>query len=250
MFLRHHSGAPSDHVMRYVRGKLVMQGMGLDFLYVPCFTKVVSVPTRSVDTRFSMSAWTSDYQRVRVEGEVVFRITSPKKAAASVDFTVKEERNSRTCGSATILKRRVLSAVRNIIADEVSGMSLRNSLVASSKLGRAVKVRANHSRLLSDMGVSVIGAHVRNIECTVEMTEALASEHLGLPLIGGQPADEAFVVDDPSGQTPVASNDRAASNGPTVECTSTCPFRFVCEDYMKDVKAGRAWCTLFREFSR
>lgn len=249
MLLKHHSGAPSDHVIKYVRGKPVMEGRGLDFLYAPYFTKIVSVPTCPVDTRFALNGRTSDYQRVRIVGEVVFRITAPKRAAAHIDFTIKHGRSRSASSCASILRRRVLSIVRSIVADEIGRMSVRKAVVASYELGRSVKVRASHSRQLIDMGVSVIGVHVRDIECSAELAEELEAEHLSLPLLAGQPSGDASMMSSSWRQTSKVRGEAAAPAGPSIECTDSCPFRHVCEDHMKDIRGGKAWCTLFREFS-
>lgn len=249
MFLRHHSGSPYDHVIRYVRGKPVQEGLGLSFVYMPFTTTVVSVPTQSVDARFRFNGWTSDLQRVRAEVEVVYRITSPRRAAAHLGFRVKGRGSERERDHLTVLRRRVLGIARSIFADEMSRMPLRRAVGASSELGRSVKIRMGHSRLLKDMGISVLVVSVRGVECSSEAAEAIEAENLRPSLLASQSADDGYSL---TGHSALPLSDRSvgvSAKTSSIECADSCPFRHLCEDYMKVIRGGRAWCTLFHEFS-
>ena len=249
MFLRRHGGAPSDHVIKYSRGRPIMEGRGLEFTYCPFLTKVASVPTDSIDARLRFEGWTSDLQRVRADVSIVFRITSPRKAAAHVDFTARREAKGMGNDCKAILRKRVTGVARSLTADELSRMPVRRAIVASSQLGRSVKIRMGHSRMLTEMGVSILGVHFKGVECSAELAEAIEAEQLRPSILAGQAAGNAFVLTAPSRKSSGKGISSDAFNAPSIECTESCPFRHVCEDYMREIQNGRAWCTLFHEFS-
>ena len=248
MLLRHHGGAPSDHVIKYSRGRPVLEGRGLDVIYFPFLTKVASIPTNSIDARLRFGGWTSDYQRVKAEVDLVFRIASPRKAIAHFDFTVKRRRRGKGIDHSAILKRRVLGVARCLIADEVSRMPVRRAEIASAELGRSVKIRMGYSRLLADMGVTVLGVHVKSVECSPEVAEAIEAEHLRPVLLAGEAGGSEYLMTTPSRKSTGKNASSPTVNAPSIECTDSCPFRHLCEDYMRDIRDGRAWCTLFHEF--
>ncbi|MDH3365896.1 MAG: SPFH domain-containing protein [Thermoplasmata archaeon] len=249
MIVGHHSGAPSEHVVKYVRGKPAMEGRGLDFLYLPSITKIVSVPTHSLDASFAFEGRTSDFQPLRVEGEVVYRITAPRKAAAILDFTVRQKAKGRRNNHLAVLKRRVLGIARSMMVDELSGMTVRKALTASSELGRSVKIRMSHSRQLNDMGVSILGVHVMSVECPAHVAEAIEAENLKLSILTSQSSGNMLLTAHSDGQVEPRGGEGDGSSAPSIQCTDNCPFRGLCGDFMRNMRGGRAWCTLFHEFS-
>lgn len=249
MIFRHHSGAPSDHVVKYVRGRPAMEGKGLDFLYMPCITKVVSVPTHSLDAHFTFEGRTSDFQPIRIKGDLVYRITAPRKAATLLDFTVRQMDNRGRGNHHTILKRRVLGVARTVMLDELNGMAVKKALSASPQIGKSVKIRMSHSRQLNDLGVSIISVNIASMECPDHVTEAIEAESLRSSVLASQSAGNTLVMTRSGGSSEQETELDEGSPAPSIECTDSCPFRHICGDYMRNAKNGRAWCTLFHEFS-
>ena len=128
-------------------------------------------------------------------------------------------------------------------------MPVRKALSAQAEIGRSVKIRMGHSRLLSDMGVKVIGVHVKGVECSTELAEAIEAENLRPALVAGQAYSATIPINGSADRPGRRSEPSALTNAPSIECTDSCPFRDLCEDYMRDIRGGRAWCTLFHEFS-
>lgn len=244
MILRHHNGAPSDHVVKYVRGRQALEGRGLDFLYLPYVTKVVSVPTHSLDAHFTFEGRTSDFQPIRVKGDMVYRITSPRKAAALLDFTVNKRASSQT-----ILRRRVIGVARSVLLDELNGMAVKKALSSIPEVGRSVKIRMSHSRQLNDLGVSVIAVNIASISCPEHVTEAIEADCLRSSILASNSSGNMLVMGKPgvSGENRASEKEEAPT--PSIECTDSCPFRQLCSDYMRNLRGGRAWCTLFHEFT-
>ena len=251
MILSHHRAAPSEHVMEYVRGRLVKEGRGLSFLYVPQMTRIVSVPLEPAEARFEFRERSSDFQRVRVEGEVVYKVTSPRKAALATDFTVGCDAGAAHPCGVNALRRRVLAVTRDTLRDELGAMSLEQAIKSGTSLGRSTRIRMTHSRHLRELGVTVLAVFVREIRGPPELVKAIEAEHLGKMAIRTDPAvcDSLLMARDQNAERGVRNVNGASGPGHSIECNADCPFRHMCEDYMSDVRGGRAWCTLFREFS-
>jgi hypothetical protein len=249
LIFKHHSGGPSDHVVKYVRGRQAKEGKGLDFLYLPCITKVVSVPTHSLDAHFTFEGRTSDFQPIRVKGDLVYRIIAPRKAAALLDFTVRQRGNGGRDGHNAILRRRVLGVARSVMLDELNGMAIKKALSASPLIGKSVKIRMSHSRQLNDLGVRVIAINIASIEGPEHVAEAFEAESLRSSILASQSSGNMLVMARSGGLSEHRTEQEEETSTPSIECSDTCPFRQLCGDYMRNLRGGRAWCTLFHEFS-
>ena len=251
MILNRHSAAPSDHVLQYVRGRLVREGRGLSFLYVPQLTRIVSVPLGSIEARFEFRERSSDFQRVRVEGEVVYKVTSPRKAASVADFTVGGGTREARSDGASALRRQVLAVARDILRDELATMPVEQALKSGTSLGRSTRIRMMHSRHLRGLGVTVLAVFVKEIRGPSELVRALEAGHMERLTVGtGHSACDSMLIARGQSATRDASGvNRTGDPGHSIECNANCPFRHMCEDFMSDVSGGKAWCTLFREFS-
>jgi hypothetical protein len=251
MLLRQYSGGPTDHVMKYVRGRMVEEGRGLSFVYAPRITRVVSVPGHSIDARFKFPARTSDLLPVELEGDITFRITEPALAASALDFTVQPGRGNRDAIST--VKRRLLSVARDLMRDEMKRIGTRDALVVSESLGRSTRIRMSHSRFVRAMGVTVMNVAVSTVCVPEEMTRAIEEDSMERVLLEPNrmaSGDSLLMTAYGRGQvTPQRHRDGPARRMRSVECTESCPFRGVCRDFMANLVDGIPRCTLFREFS-
>lgn len=251
MLLRQYSGGPTDHVMKYVRGRMVEEGRGLSFVYAPLTTRVVSVPGHSIDARFGFSARTADLIPVELEGDITFRITDPALAASTLDFTVQPGKGSRDAVST--VKKRLLSIARDIIRDEMKRIGTRDALTVSESLGRSTRIRMSHSRFLRTMGITVLNVAVSTVGVPEEMRRAIEEDSMERVLLESSrvaSGDSLLMTTFNRGHvTPQGRRDGPARKMHSVECTESCPFRGVCRDFMANIVDGIPRCTLFREFS-
>ena len=239
--------------MKYVRGTKVEEGRGLSFIYVPRTTRIVSVPGHSIDARFSISARTSDFLPVELEGDITFRITDPGLAASVLDFSVRPGGAKGGRDAVSIVKRRMLSVARDLLRDEMKRIRTRDALTASDSLGRSTRIRMSHSRFLRAMGVTVMNVAVSTVCVPEEMTRAFEEDSIERALLephSTASGDSLLMTAYGRGQaTPQGRRDGTARRMHSVECTESCPFRGVCRDFMANIVDGIPRCTLFREFS-
>ncbi|UCE91451.1 MAG: SPFH domain-containing protein [Methanobacteriota archaeon] len=250
MILGHHSAGPSDHVIEYVRGRPVREGRGLSFLYVPRITRVVSVPLGSTEARFEFRERSSDFQRVRVEGGVVYKVANPRRAAAAIDFTVDRTAGCARQEARALLRRRVLAVARDILRDELAGIPIKEALTSATNLGRSTRIRMMHSRHLKELGVVVMAVFLKEVRGPPELAKAMEAEQMDRIALRAVPpgCDTLLVSREPCANLSDGADD-VGGPAPSIECNANCPFRHMCEDFMSDVRGGKAWCTLFREFS-
>ena len=246
--LRRFAAAPSEYVMRYSRGELEQEGLGLNFLYNPRTTTIVSVPMTSIDSSFAFTERSSDFQPLEIEGDIVYRIVDPKKAAAAIDFSVGRHNPGGRDTALRTLRKRIVGVVRDLTRDELRSMAAEEAASAATDVGRSVKIRMAHSSLLAATGVRVMAVHLRKVKAPSEVVSALETHYLDSitreartgespPLLLAGPQLSGRAADMP-----------VLSEPGSVACTDSCPFRHMCGDYMSNMRDGNARCTLFRGF--
>jgi hypothetical protein len=247
--IRHYTAVPSDYVIKYSRGDVRDEGTGLSFVYNPWTTKIVSVPTTSMDASFAFKERTSDFQPVNIEGDIVYRIAEPKKAASALDFTVGPRNSRHREDALKILKKRIVGVARDLIRDEVGELQVEDAMTAATRISRSVKIRMAHSGLLNAIGVRVMSVLVKKIMAPSEIVSAVEAGYLdSIATKGRQSNGTALLLAGPRmNGGPAGSIADVSVPGP-VQCTDSCPFRHMCGDYMDNIQDGNARCTLFREF--
>jgi hypothetical protein len=79
---------PTTYLLRYRRGKIVREGVGLSFFYYGPTTSLVAVPVASTDTPFIFQETTADFQSVTIQGQVTYRVGDAKKLASLLNYTL------------------------------------------------------------------------------------------------------------------------------------------------------------------
>jgi len=245
--LRYHKGAPGEYTLKYVHGRVVKEGRGLSLLHSPIRSTVMSVPMAPTRRTFRFVETTADMHDVTLSGDVMFSISNPRRAGLAFGFG-HDERN--TLPSIDEAGRCVESVLRDIARDEIYRVSAEEAIKAKPTLGRTLLVRSKHSHALRRYGLQVLNVFVHGLEAPSEAVNALRRERAMHAVVRqpdicpGPNAPPAFR---PALAGPMPSAE-PEDHGESMECSDACPFRFVCEDYMRDIRDGRAVCTLFREF--
>jgi len=177
----------------------------------------------------------------------VYKIVSPIKAASCFDFTVDPRTNEHTSDGLTEVRKAVVSVTRDLLRDEMSRIGVERVLGKEPDIGRAVLIRLRHSPRLRELGVRPVDVFIKDLKVRPDTVKALegrmtisCAQQVAMP----QGTDAGLPWQ--SKQTEPPQDDDASSG---MECTEDCPFRHMCGDYMDDLRGGKAWCTLFREFS-
>jgi hypothetical protein len=176
MLLGHFKGQPTDHVLKYVGGKVAREGSGLSFYYLPLRTSVVVVPTQSIDASFVFQEMTRAFQVVAIQGQFTYRIVAPRHTAELLNFTVDPRTRQYLSEDPERLRQRITNVVHIEMRREVAGMSLEEVLKASSEISRAVFDRIREQRLVETLGIELLSLHVLITKPAPEMAKALEAE--------------------------------------------------------------------------
>jgi regulator of protease activity HflC (stomatin/prohibitin superfamily) len=88
LFARHLRSDASVHVLHYRHERIVRQGRGLAFWFLPLSASIAEVPVDDRELSILFHARSSDFQDVTAQGVVTYRIAEPATLADRVDFTL------------------------------------------------------------------------------------------------------------------------------------------------------------------
>lgn len=166
---------PTDYVLQFSRGKLAREGAGLSFFYFSPSDSIVSVPLASANIPFVFSEPTGDFQALTVQGQMTYRISDPKKAAAMLDFTV--DAKGRYCSDQyQKLPERLVYGLQTLVRAEIQSLPLREALVHGEALAARVFADLKNSAEAVQLGVEILNLAILSLQPTPEMAKALEAE--------------------------------------------------------------------------
>lgn len=173
-FVRHLSSEPNEHVLLFRKGRLVGQGVGVSYWFVPLTAAIAQVPTEDLETTFLLSERTRDHQEVNVQVTIAYRAVDPERLARRVDFGVSLETGrwlERPLDRlAAIWRQRVQDPVRTLIGD----VTLVEALTAGPRaLRAAIEGAVAADEDLTDMGLAPVKVQVDNVSAIPELDKAL-----------------------------------------------------------------------------
>jgi regulator of protease activity HflC (stomatin/prohibitin superfamily) len=85
---RHLRAEPNQYILYYRHGKLIHSGAGLAFWFHPLAASVAQVPVEDIETTFVLNERSADYQEIKVQVTLTYRIADPEKAAQRVNMAI------------------------------------------------------------------------------------------------------------------------------------------------------------------
>lgn len=246
--LRYFKGGPSEYIIQHVRGRVIREGRGLGFFFMPTTASIVSIPLSSLDTDFSFDEATSDFQKITIEGQASYRVVEPGKLAAALDFTIDPFSGKYKTDDPAKLASRIGRVIQEALHIEVQRLPLESVLRRRAQLAKSALARVRQYQDPGLLGVEVQNVFLTGIAPTPEVAKALEADRKEIILAKADKASfQRKMVAIEHQKKMLGSEDGPIS---TIECNESCPFSRLCEDYQKHVTEGKAWCPLFREFSR
>src|SRR5580700_6005079 len=138
--LKYIKAQPTTYLMAFKRGKAVREGAGLSLLFSAPTTNLVAIPIGSREAPFIFEKVTSDFQTVRVQGQISFRIAEPVKAAAALNFALKGDAVSYESDDPTRVPQRIAAAAEVLVQNIVQATALREAIRGSAQLAEGVTV--------------------------------------------------------------------------------------------------------------
>lgn len=175
--LKYFKGEPNVHVIRYRKGRVVDQGAGLTFWYLPYNTSIALVPSVTQDAPFIFNEATQDFQAVAIQGSLTYRLTDPLAAAKFLDFTIDPAAGRYRSKDPEKLAQRLINAVQANTRTHVNGLSLEEALTKVRDLAAHVLTAVNAEPALKSLGVVIAGLHFTAVQATPEMKKALEADY-------------------------------------------------------------------------
>ncbi len=166
---------PTQHVIEFRDGKPRRHGAGLSFFYFAPTTSIVVVPTASVNEPFIFEEVTADFQKVTIQGQVIYRIAQPERTAALLNFAL-DPRGRYLSDDPLKLSQRLIDQVRVALMAEVQALTLTEALVAGERLVTRVDDGLKAAPTVSALGLEVLALSVLAIKPTPETARALEAE--------------------------------------------------------------------------
>jgi hypothetical protein len=170
-------GQPNEYVAKYVAGRLVAEGPGLAFYYLKHKTQIVVVPTTSADGHFVFNEVAGDFQEITLQGQFVYRISDPKRAAEALNFALDMRTRQYVADPREGLVQRIANVIQTRVRDQVRSRPLEEALQTAQETADAVNAEIAGGNLLGGMGITLLGIHVVAARPTPEVATALAAEY-------------------------------------------------------------------------
>lgn len=174
--IRYYKADPSTYVIRTANGRTTKKGKGLSFFYNAATTSIAAIPINAQEAPFIFGLQTADFQEVRVQGQITFRIEDAEKIAEMQNFTVGKDGLSYVSDDPMKLGDRVIQAAQAIVQERVHSMPLRAALADHTRLAAELRQQMAADASLQAMGIAVLKTTVSAISPTPETRQALEAE--------------------------------------------------------------------------
>ena len=169
----YYKAEPTTYVVRYHKGSIKQQGVGLSFFYFAPSTSLVAIPIASQDAPFMLKETTADFQEVTIQGQLVYRVSDAPRLAGMMNFSLADNAKSYASTDPDKLSNRILNLVQVLMRAEIQQMPLRNALTASRSLVEKVREQLKHSDVLVSLGVEVVDLAIQALRPAPETSRAL-----------------------------------------------------------------------------
>lgn len=166
----------STFVIQTTAGKVRRAGKGLGFFYHPAFTSVSAIPTNVQESPFIFSLPTSDFQTVKVQGQITWRVVNPEKTAEMLNFNLKKGANNYVSDDPMKLSDRVVRTVQSAVQGQVASATLREALALNRQQIGAVRQLLAGEKALLALGIEVMNVVIAAIAPSTETARALEAE--------------------------------------------------------------------------
>jgi len=163
------------YVLHFKNGKTVKEGRGLSFFYFAPNSSIVAIPMGSNDLPFIFNENTFDYQTVKIQGQISYKITDPKALSNTLDFTVNEAGVYKK-NDIEKLNQRIINLAQTSTSSFIHELSLKDAIRSAQKIEGNILEGLMNSETVKTMGIEILGANILAVQTTPEMARALETE--------------------------------------------------------------------------
>jgi regulator of protease activity HflC (stomatin/prohibitin superfamily) len=166
---------PTSYVLHYVGGQVRHEGAGLAFFYFAPTAEIVRIPLASTDAPFVFNEVTADFQDATIQGQLTYRIKSPKRIAEVLDYSV-DGRGIYRSDDPNKLGERLTNAAQIAARAFTQRHVLKDLLVKTDALVAEVLAGLKQSEAVDMLGLEILGLSIQSIKPTPEMAKALQAD--------------------------------------------------------------------------
>lgn len=174
--IKYYKADSSTYVIKTSDGRVCQQGKGLSFFYNAATTSIAAIPVNVQDAPFFFNLQTADFQEVRVQGQISYRVEKPQTIAEMLNFNVKRDGRSYVSEDPLKLNDQVVRAVQSIVQSKVQAVSLRESLVLNQPMATLIREKLRQASTLDSLGIQVVDVSIAAITPSPETSRALEAE--------------------------------------------------------------------------
>lgn len=163
------------YVLHFNNGKVKREGRGLSFFYFSPNSSIVAIPMGSNDLPFIFNESTSDYQTVTIQGQISYKINSPKVLADTLDFTVDDQGLYKK-NDIEKLHQRIINEAQTATSSFIHEIKLKDAIRSAKAIEGRILEGLKNSPAIGMLGIEILGANILAVQATPEMTRALETE--------------------------------------------------------------------------
>ncbi|WP_271077191.1 SPFH domain-containing protein [Aurantiacibacter sp. MUD61] len=165
---------PSQHVLRYAKGRLKASGRGLVFWFAPATASLAEVPLDDREMTFYTKGRSADFQDVSVQGMIGWHVATPEQAADRIDFTIDPRNGRWNARPSESIETRISGIAAQAVLEYLATAPVRELLDAGvDPLRDIVGAALADNPGLTQIGVEVVSVRLANLAPTSELERAL-----------------------------------------------------------------------------
>lgn len=166
----------STYVIKTSNGKVSCQGKGLNFFYNPASTSIAAIPVTAKGAPFIFNLKTADFQDIRVQGQLNFRVADPEKIAGIFNFTLNKKGTDYASEDPVSLTEQPIRFLQALIQSKIQALPLKKALLINQDLFNAVAEELKGNGSLDTMGIEILDLCLASITPCTETARALEAK--------------------------------------------------------------------------
>lgn len=174
--LRRLRAEPNQLILHFRGGKLVRKGGGIAYWFSPLSAAIAMLPIEDCQSTFVLNEHTADFQAIKVQSTITYRIADAEKAAGRFNFSLSIDHGAwleqPLDRLANVLAQRALPVVRKLISAQKLEAVLQHG---SEQVREAVVAAFAADAELAAMGLQLVNLVIDQIVPSAELEKALGT---------------------------------------------------------------------------
>lgn len=164
-----------NYVIHFKNGKIKKEGRGLSFFYFSPNSSIVSIPVQSNDFQFVFNETTKDYQEVTLQGQITYKIESPKQLAEALDFTVNKK-GQYLKNDYEKIQQRIINEAQTASSSIMQRLNLKEALRQLEEIESEIFTNVQKSKTVEMLGLEILSVNILGVTPNPEMARALEAQ--------------------------------------------------------------------------